>query len=85
MGKTGRAEAGQEVHHWAIPQGRWGKNVPDAIKNQPWNLMPMESLELHDALHGAGELGEFGRFMYGSPDWFKALLISEYGRVGNEL
>jgi len=85
MGKTGRAEARQELHHWAIPQGSWGKNVPNVIKNQPWNLMPMESLELHDAIHGWGEMSKAERLMYGTPDWFKALLISESGRVGNEL
>ena len=84
MGKTGQAEAGQQVHHWAIPRNGWGKDVPDWFKNQPWNLMPMESAELHQAIHGWGELGEFGRFWSGTPDWFKALLISEYGRIGND-
>jgi RHS repeat-associated protein len=84
MGETGRAEAGQQVHHWAIPRNGWGKEIPDWLKNQPWNLMPMESAELHQAIHGWGELGEFGRFWSGTPDWFKALLISEYGRIGND-
>ena len=33
--------AGIPIHHWAIPQNGWGKNIPTWIKNQPWNLLPV--------------------------------------------
>lgn len=85
MAKTGRAEAGQQIHHWAIPQRRWGSLVPDAIKNQPWNLLPTESAAFHQSLHGWGTMSEAEILWHGTPGWFKALLISEYGRVANDL
>jgi hypothetical protein len=46
----------------------------------------MENDLLHQSIHGVGRnpYGPLGQFMYGTPGWFKALLISEYGRVGNE-
>jgi len=86
MGKTGRAKARQQVHHWAIPQGRWGRHVPNALKNQPWNLMPMKNSLFHQSVHGIGRtpFGPVEQLIYGTPSWFKALLISEYGRIANE-
>lgn len=30
-------------HHWLIPKGGWGTKIPDKIKNQPWNLNPMNA------------------------------------------
>jgi len=44
MGRKGMAEPGQEVHHWLIHRnGPIGRNIPDKIKNQPWNLKNMPS------------------------------------------
>jgi len=86
LGETGRAVEKQPVHHWLIEQNsRIGKNVPNAIKNQPWNTMPMASKELHDAVHGKGslELNLAKRLWYGTPQWFKALIGSVTGRAVN--
>lgn len=47
----------------------------EAVGNQPWNLMPLESQAFHNAVHGWGpnafNLGERG--WYGSPTWVKVL------------
>jgi len=74
--------AGQQFHHWLIPQRTWGTVVPDIIKNQPWNLMRMPEgaagQALHTMLHGgvtgAGESMNMGqRLWFGSPGWAKVL------------
>lgn len=39
MGKQKFLKPKQHGHHWAIPQNGWGKDVPDFIKNQPWNII----------------------------------------------
>jgi hypothetical protein len=75
MGEQGFLEAGQHGHHWAIPQNRWGKKVPDAIKNQPWNIKPMPDAITHWRLeHRVGDLPRFNpleRYWYGTPAWSK--------------
>jgi hypothetical protein len=84
LADTGRAKPGQPVHHWLIERNsEIGKNVPNAIKNQPWNTMPMDSRLLHDAVHGKGalELNLAERLWYGTPQWFKALVGSVTGRL----
>jgi RHS repeat-associated protein len=83
--KTGWREfKGQEMHHWLLQQNSGiGKYAPNAIKNQPWNLMPMPSHEFHQALHGFGEMNFAERALYGTPDWAKALGISGMGRMAN--
>ncbi|QSA95834.1 PKD domain-containing protein [Methylococcus sp. EFPC2] len=82
--KTGWREfKGQEMHHWLIPQNGWGKNVPNAIKNQPWNLMPMPSREFHEGLHGWGEMNAAERLWNGTPTGAKALAGSTAGRGAN--
>lgn len=75
-------EAGQQVHHWLIPRNGWGKIVPNAIKNQPYNLMAM-SKELHQEIHYGLTL--FGKMWFGTPTWFKALGLSSLGRFANLL
>jgi RHS repeat-associated protein len=74
--------AGQQFHHWLIPQRTWGTVVPDIIKNQPWNLMRMPEgaagQALHTMLHGgvtgAGEsMNMAQRLWFGSPGWAKVL------------
>jgi RHS repeat-associated protein len=52
LGSSGWAESGQDVHHWMIPRNGWGKNVPDVVKNQKWNLMRMPSRSEHFRVHG---------------------------------
>ncbi len=65
----------QHGHHWAIPQNGWGKNVPDWIKNQPWNIKPMPSAEVHGRLtnsyKGKPQFNAVERYMYGTPTWSK--------------
>jgi hypothetical protein len=73
MGRRGDLEKFQPGHHWAIPQR---SSVPDAIKNQPWNIKGMPDAETHGRLHGryAGKprFGFVDRFVEGTPGWFKA-------------
>lgn len=65
----------QHGHHWLIPQNRWGKNVPDWIKNQPWNIKPMPDAVTHWRIdHRVGALPRFNpaqRYWYGTPAWSK--------------
>jgi hypothetical protein len=90
MTDKGFARPGQPVHHWAIPQGGWGKQVPDGFKNQLWNLRPLEDAAEHGRIHGrytvdGVKLPQFGpaeRFWRGTPDWFKATQISAPGHLG---
>jgi RHS repeat-associated protein len=87
LNKTGRREfKGQEIHHWLIPQREWGEQVPDFIKNQPWNLMSMpKDPTFHQGLHGKGinpmNLAE--KLWNGTPTWFKAATTSTAGRIPN--
>jgi hypothetical protein len=75
MGKQGFLEASQHGHHWAIPQNGWGKKVPDAIKNQPWNIKPMPSAEVHGRIAGSykgkPQFNAAERYWYGTPAWSK--------------
>lgn len=75
MGEKGYLEAGQHGHHWAIPQNGWGKTVPDAIKNQPWNIKPMPSAEAHGRITGSYKgkprFNVLERYLHGTPTWSK--------------
>jgi hypothetical protein len=87
MAKTGRAAKGQHVHHALIPNGGWGKLVPDVIKNQPWNLKAMESPLHHIRIHGRSlrfDLPRFSaieRYWHGTPTWWKAANASVAAHV----
>jgi hypothetical protein len=82
--KTGQAKPRQEIHHWLFHQNEGiGKHVPEFIKNQPWNLMPMplNNPAFHQALHGKGPLAKtllgrvmHSRLVYGSPTWAKSVV-----------
>lgn len=53
-----------------------GQDVPDAIKNQPWNIKPMPSAEAHTRMRGSTKSGlpKFNpveRYVYGTPAWWK--------------
>lgn len=75
LGKKGFLAPGQHGHHWAIPQKGWGERVPDAIKNQPWNINPMPDAITHWRLeHRVGDLPRFSpveRYWRGTPTWSK--------------
>jgi RHS repeat-associated protein len=72
-GKTRELPPNTQVHHWAVPQGGWGKTVPDVVKNQPWNLNPMRDWATHANIHGYGPdpYNAVGRWWHGTPDWAK--------------
>lgn len=88
LGKTARAIKHQPVHHALIPNGGWGKFVPEAIKNQPWNLKALESSLEHIRIHGRSrkfDLPQFNaieRYWRGTPGWWKAANASVVGHVG---
>lgn len=47
------AKPNKPLHHWLIHQnGRFGKHVPNSIKNQMWNLKPMPNNLFHQSVHG---------------------------------
>ena len=79
MQEKGRLVKGQAGHHWAIPQNGWGKNVPEWLKNQPWNIMPMPEgpvgAELHGRMtgkyKGKPKFNALERYIYGTPTWSK--------------
>ena len=77
MGKKGVLRKGQPGHHWLAEQNDgWGKYVPDAIKNQPWNVKGMPSDHVHIRFRGAHDgqpkFNAAQRFWYGTPTWWKA-------------
>lgn len=75
----GYLKPGQHGHHWAIPQNVWGKNVPEWLKNQPWNIKPMPEgpagAEMHgrmtNAYKGKPQFNAVERYVYGTPTWSK--------------
>jgi hypothetical protein len=75
MGDERYLAKGQHGHHWLIPQNRWGKSVPDWLKNQPWNIKGMPDAVTHWRLdHRVGNLARFNpaeRLWYGTPTWAK--------------
>jgi hypothetical protein len=73
LGTRGYAKPGQPVHHWLIPQRRWGINVPEVIKNQPWNLKAMPDHAFHRRVHGQGKKAFIPplRVWHGTPAWVK--------------
>lgn len=76
MGEQGHLAPNQHGHHWLIPQNRWGKAVPDAVKNQPWNIKGMPSPEVHWRIeHRVGDKPRFNaaqQYWYGTPAYAKA-------------
>ena len=81
LGRQEVVAKGQEVHHWFFRQNSWwGKRIPDWIKNQPWNLMPMPNRALHHGLHASGKLKWTEKLMYGVPRWAKYATLSILGK-----
>jgi hypothetical protein len=87
MGEKGIVAKGQHAHHALIPNNRWGKYIPDAIKNQPANIKPMESPLIHTRIHGASRKADLPRFnrveryWHGTPTWWKAANASATGHL----
>ncbi len=89
VGKRWNLEKFQEVHHWGIPQGRWGRNFPDWLKNSLWNLKAMPSKAVHRRITGkfGGEpqFNSLEQFWHGTPAWWKAVLGSTTGKTEEDL
>lgn len=91
LGQKGLAEKGQHAHHALIPNGGWGKAVPDAVKNQPWNYKMMETPLHHTRIHGASRkfgLPQFNpleRYWHGTSTWWKAANGSAVGHGGQAI
>jgi hypothetical protein len=76
MTQNGLAQKGQVVHHAIFERNQGiGKYLPDWFKNQPFNLKPMPSAQIHDrmthAAWGQPQLNFFQQWHYGTPDWAK--------------
>lgn len=94
-GKSGFAKPYQDVHHWGVERNStFGKTVPGSIKNQMFNLLPMEGATIrgsfyegatiHQALHGNSailKLNTAEKVWYGTPSWLKAAGVSYGGRA----
>lgn len=67
---------GYQVHHWAVPQKGWGKNIPNIIKNNPLNYNPMPK-QTHQLTHfnlPSQKLDRYGPlrcYMVATPTWAK--------------
>ena len=91
LGEKGLAEKNQHVHHALIPNNGWGKSVPDAIKNQPWNVKATESPLHHIRIHSASRtkgLPRFSpveRYWHGTPSWWKAANGTVLGHVAQAI
>jgi hypothetical protein len=82
MQEKGFIKAGEEGHHWAIPQNQWGKEVPEWLKNQAWNIKSLDSVTHARLRNKIGDLPRFGpldRLRYGTPAWAKAVAGSAAG------
>lgn len=87
LGRAGLAEKNQQMHHALIPNSGWGKEVPEVIKNQPWNLKATESPLHHTRIHGRSlkfGLSRFNaaeRYWHGTSTWWKAANGSAAGHA----
>jgi hypothetical protein len=86
MGEKGYLKPGEHGHHGIIPQGGWGKAVPDYIKNQPWNIKALDPVT-HRRIHGratvdgvkAPRFNPAERVWRGTPTWTKPAAASGAG------
>lgn len=70
MKDSGYIPDGHAGHHWLIPQSRWGKKIPESIKNAHWNTMPLEKTVHSRIHHRVGEVRRYNpieRFIRGTP------------------
>jgi len=78
------SDLGVERHHWLIPNKGWGANVPDYIKNQPFNLHEMNPAthqRLHRRWDGEERYGPIERTLKGTPAWALAPGATTPGKV----
>jgi len=77
MAGRGYFEPGQHGHHWAVSQDSALARWKPGWFNQPWNIKPMPSPEIHGRIHGpyrgADQFGLLGRYWHGAPGWWKAV------------
>ena len=67
-------KSGEHGHHWFIPQNGWGKGVPEWLKNQPWNIKPLDRVthgRVHHSWKGLPRFNPAQRYWYGTPNWSK--------------
>ncbi len=87
LARDGFFKAGQEGHHWLIPQGGWGKAIPDAIKNQEWNINALDQAihrRIHSRFQGQPRFNIFDRYWYGTPDPVKRVTASGVGHAADQ-
>ncbi len=74
-----------ELHHWAIPQNRWGKYLPNFVKHSKLNLMRVAGTKharldlfrwqfIRKSFKSMPEFQPYGfggRMFYGTPTWAK--------------
>ena len=76
--RTRSVADGVDAHHWLIPKG--SRLVPDWIKNQPWNLVPVPTALHIGGIHRTQSgLLNVPELVYGTPTWFKASAVSLTG------
>lgn len=75
MATRGHIGKGQHGHHAIIPNGRWGKRVPEVIRNSPLNIVFPRDISTHKRLHGRDlklglpKFNPLDRVRYGTPPW----------------
>ncbi|MEI9889508.1 MAG: hypothetical protein WDN45_01745 [Caulobacteraceae bacterium] len=84
--KKGFIKAGEEGHHWAIPQNQWGKQIPEWIKNQTCNIKSLDPVTHGRLRHRVGDLPKFNlaeQLWHGTPAWSKAAAGSAAGHAAS--
>jgi RHS repeat-associated protein len=86
---SGFATKSQRIHHGLIEQNSlFGKNVPNFIKHQMFNLKPFANQATHMRLaHGQTYYGVpgsnfLGKIYYGTPSWVWPASFSTIGHIG---
>ena len=88
MARAGFFEAGEQGHHWAIPQ-RW-KWVPEEIRNHPANIKALPA-DVHKRLHSPNRINDLPKFGFvegvvrGTPAWAKADAAQALAANGEKL
>ena len=85
----GVARPFQHVHHAFIPRNGWGAQIADDIKNQWWNMKPLEPAEgismdrWHKMIEGkVPGMNRVERAWHGSPDWTKPVAGAALAKGG---
>ena len=75
---------GQQRHHWLFQQNQgWGRNVPNYIRNQPWNINPVSASFNNWMSRGNTNF----RSLLGAPPWARGVVgggvLASGGAVAN--